>query len=61
MVSAQLYTSDDLFAMGSDAPFELIQGELFKVSPSSTRSNRVMSFIHFSLYSYVDQQRVGEV
>ena len=29
--------------------------------PSSTRSNRVLGFLHFSLYSYVEEQGIGEV
>jgi Uma2 family endonuclease len=61
MVTTRLYTSEDLFAMGSDAPYELIQGELIEVSPSSTRSNRVLSFIHFSLYAFVAGRGLGDV
>jgi Uma2 family endonuclease len=61
MVTTRLYTSEDLYAMGSDAPFELIQGELIRVSPSSTRSNRVLQFINVTLYSYVEAYGLGDV
>jgi Uma2 family endonuclease len=47
--------------MGSDAPFELIQGELISVSPSSTRSNHVLSYLHYVLYAFVDPHRLGQV
>jgi Uma2 family endonuclease len=47
--------------MGSDAPFELIQGELTRVSPSSTRSNHVLQYVNFSLYACVDARGLGQV
>jgi len=61
MVTTRLYTSEDLYVMGSDAPFELIQGELIRVSPSSTRSIRVLSYVHFSLYAFVEAHGLGDV
>jgi hypothetical protein len=35
MVSTHLITAAELENMGSDAPFELIKGVLYEVSPSS--------------------------
>ena len=37
MVTTRVTTAAELFAMGSDAPYELIQGELVEVSPSAYR------------------------
>lgn len=41
MVSTKLMTADDLLAMGSDAPYELIDGELVELSPTSFDSSSV--------------------
>lgn len=61
MVTTRLYTSDDLYAMGSDAPFELIQGELIRVSPANSRSNHVVSYVHYVLYSFAEMNGFGRV
>jgi Uma2 family endonuclease len=61
MVTTRLYTSDDLYAMGSDAPFELIQGELIRVSPANPRSNRVLQYINYVLYGFVAERGIGDV
>ena len=61
MVTTRLYTSDDLYAMGSDAPFELIQGELIRVSPANPRVNRVLQYVNFLLYGFVAERGIGEV
>lgn len=61
MVTTRIYTSDDLYAMGSDAPFELIQGELVSVSPSSYKSNLVLSNLHLEIKLFVRAHRLGYV
>jgi Uma2 family endonuclease len=61
MVTTRIYTSDDLYAMGSDAPFELIQGELVRVSPSSYKSNLVLGNIYDEIKLFVRTHRLGYV
>lgn len=61
MVTTRATTAADLYAMGSDAPFELIQGELVRVSPASFKSNLVLSNIHFELMSFVRPRKLGYV
>ncbi len=47
--------------MGSDAPFELIQGELVRVSPSAIKSNFVLSNIHGELFLFLRTNPVGRL
>jgi Uma2 family endonuclease len=61
MTITHLITADELEAMGSDARFELIQGVLHEMSPSSFPSSRVLSKIGVLLYNFVDAQQLGEV
>jgi Uma2 family endonuclease len=61
MTITHLITADELEAMGSDARFELIQGALHEMSPSSFDSSRVLSRIGVALYNFVDAQQLGEV
>lgn len=61
MTSTQLVTANDLEAMGSDARFELIQGVLHEMSPSSYRSNVVLARLGAALFAHVDRLRLGQV
>lgn len=61
MVTTRLYTSDDLYAMGSDAPFELIQGELIRVSPSAFKWNLVLGNMYGELRNFVRPRKLGYV
>ena len=61
MVTTRVTTAAELLAMGSDAPFELIQGELVRVSPSTLKSNLVLGNIYVELRLYVRQHRLGYV
>ena len=61
MVTTRPATAADLHAMGSDAPFELIQGELVRVSPSSFKSNLVLGNMHFELKRFVRPRKLGYV
>ncbi len=45
MTITHLITADELEAMGSDTRFELFQGVLHEMSPSSYRSNRPLARI----------------
>lgn len=59
MVTTRYKTAADLFALGSDAPFELVQGELIEVSPSAIKSNYVLGFIHTELSVFIRAKRLG--
>ncbi len=39
MTATQLVTAEELYQMGSNAPYELIEGVLKEVSPSSLKSS----------------------
>jgi Uma2 family endonuclease len=47
--------------MGSDAPFELIQGELARLSPSTPKSNLVLGNIYSELRQFVRSRKLGYV
>lgn len=47
--------------MGSDAPYELIEGELVRVSPSAMSSNLVLNYINWQLYGFVRARQLGKV
>jgi Uma2 family endonuclease len=61
MVETRLVTADDLLAMGSDARYELIDGELHEVSPTSFESGLIASYLYGSLLGYVRPRRLGLV
>lgn len=59
MVTTRLFTIDDLLAMGSDAPYELIEGELNRVSPTSAESSIVTSRLSRFIDQYVANHKLG--
>lgn len=61
MVTTRTTTAAELLAMGSDAPYVLIQGELVRVSPSAFRSNLVLSTLHAEITLFVRAHRLGYV
>ncbi len=61
MTITHLITAGELEAMGSDARFELFQGVLHEMSPSSFTSNRTLTRIGSWLFQYVDSKQLGEV
>ena len=61
MVTTRITTAAELFAMGSDAPFELIQGELVSVSPAAIKSNYVLGNIYGELRSFVRARKLGNL
>ena len=61
MVSTKLITADELAAMGSDAPYELIEGELHEVSPSGLGSSVISQNIAGWLTPFVRERRLGIV
>ncbi len=61
MVTTRITTAAELFAMGSDAPFELIEGELVRVSPSAYTWNLVLNYLNVQLFVFVHARRLGHV
>jgi len=61
MVTTRITTATELFDMGSDAPFELIQGELVGVSPAGIKSNFVLSNIHGELFVFLRTNQLGRL
>src|SRR5829696_8958228 len=61
MSITKLYTAEDLAAMGSDAPFELIEGELIEVAPSQGFSSEVSLLVAMPLLAFVRSRGSGHV
>jgi Uma2 family endonuclease len=61
MVTTKLFTAADLAAMGSDAPYELIDGELREVSPCFIDSSRIALRISSPLFQVVESADLGVV
>jgi Uma2 family endonuclease len=61
MVATRLYSAADLAAMGSDAPYELIDGELREVAPCFDDPSRIGVRISSPLFAFVEERDLGEV
>lgn len=61
MVSTKLVTADELAAMGSEAPYELIEGELHEVSPSGLGPSVISQNIGAWLTLFVREHQLGIV
>ena len=61
MTATQLVTAEELYQMGSDAPYELIEGVLKEVSPSSFKSDVVGVRITGAILRYADDHQLGYV
>jgi Uma2 family endonuclease len=61
MVTTRLYTADDLFQLGPDAPYELIEGELIEVSPQGRIHGRAISNLAFFLTQEIRVDQSGEL
>jgi Uma2 family endonuclease len=61
MAMTTLFTADDLLAMGSDAPYELIRGELRDVSPSGAKATMIAGFIYVQLFLFVKSRALGYI
>jgi Uma2 family endonuclease len=61
MVSTRLLTAEDLLSMGEDTPYELIDGELIEVSPTSFESSLVTSQLAGYIIPFVRVNRLGWV
>jgi Uma2 family endonuclease len=61
MTATQLVTAEELYRMGSDAPFELWEWVLKEVSPSGSKSSVIGMRIGSAVFSFVDAQGLGYV
>lgn len=61
MTATQLVTADELLQMGSNAPYELIEGVLKEVSPSSTRSSEIGALLLIHMGNYVLEHGLGHL
>jgi Uma2 family endonuclease len=61
MVATRFYTAAELAAMGSDAPYELIDGELREVAPCFDDPSRIAVRISSPLFAFVEEHDLGEV
>jgi Uma2 family endonuclease len=59
MVTTHLITAAELENMGNNAPFELIEGVLYEVSPSSFDSSEIGMRLGITLGSYVFEHGLG--
>lgn len=59
MTITHLITADELEAMGSDARFELFQGVLHEMSPSSSNSSAAGFYLTVELGSYIVRTDLG--
>jgi Uma2 family endonuclease len=55
------YSAEDLLALGSDARFELIEGELREMSPSAFDSSEIGAHILVALHAFVYGQGLGRL
>ncbi len=60
MTITHLITADELEAMGSDARFELIQGVLHEMSPSSTDTSALTLYLGGLLSLHVVRNKLGK-
>lgn len=61
MATTDVLTADDLLAMGKDAPYEVIRGELREVSPTSAESSFFGLSIGSLILQFVAPRRLGLV
>lgn len=61
MVTTKFLTADDLFQLGPDASYELIEGELIEVNPAGGIHGEVAARVAILVGSYVLANRLGKV
>jgi len=61
MVSTRPLTADDLYQLGSDAHYELIEGELIEVSPQGRTHGRILANLTYFLKQEMRVRPSGEL
>jgi hypothetical protein len=59
--TSHLMTADELMELGSDAPFELWEGMLKEVSPSSVKTGLIRTQLLIAIDHYVETHGLGYV
>lgn len=61
MTTTRLHTAEELLAMGSDAPYILIEGRLVEEMPCGNTSSKIGLIIGSALFVFVRPRKLGEV
>ena len=56
LAQEKLYTIDDIYALPDGERAELIDGELYMMSPPGTTHQRIVSFLHWTIRNYIQEQ-----
>ena len=57
LAQEKLYTIDDIYALPDGERAELIDGELYMMSPPGTTHQRIASFLHWAIRNYIQEQK----
>ena len=49
----RLYTIDDIYALPDGERAELIDGRIYYMTPPKTKHQRILSYLHFEIVSYI--------
>ena len=56
LAQEKLYTIDDIYALPDGERAELIDGELYMMTPPGTTHQRIASFLHWAIRNYIQEQ-----
>ena len=56
LAQEKLYTIDDIYALPDGERAELIEGELYMMTPPGTTHQRIASFLHRTIRNYIQEQ-----
>ena len=56
LAQEKLYTIDDIYALPDGERAELIEGELYMMTPPGTTHQRIASFLHWAIRNYIQEQ-----
>jgi Uma2 family endonuclease len=59
-IETKLITAEELFRMSDSSGFELVDGELQKMSPSGREHGWIAGKIHIRLGAFVEEHKLGE-
>lgn len=53
----EIYTIDDIYALPDGERAELIDGQIYYMSPPSVKHQRISSFLHNEIYNYIKKNK----
>lgn len=56
LLQEKLYTIDDIYALPDGTRAELIDGEMYMMAPPGLRHQRLVSFIHGTIFQYISEK-----